>query len=118
MPLEGHYERQTTPMYKLSSRERKAAWGALAITLIAMLAVVLFTVGDRNPPTPQGCISVPVAGIVGSEMMSGCGAEAEAKCAHAAQFEGARSETIVGECKAQGVPLTGSVDPALIRRKG
>lgn len=119
MPLEGHYARQTTPLYKLSPRELKAAFGALAVTLIAMLAVILFTVGDSNPPTPQGCISVPVAGVVGSEMMSGCGAEAEAKCAHAAKFESARAETIVAKCEAQSVPLTGDIDdPALIRRKG
>ena len=65
MPLEGHYERQTTPMYKLSQRERRAACGALAVTIVAMLAVVLFTVGDSNPPTPRGCIKASVAGIVG-----------------------------------------------------
>src|SRR5689334_9862674 len=29
MPLEGHYARQTTPLYKLSARERKAAFWAL-----------------------------------------------------------------------------------------
>ncbi len=119
MPLEGHYQRQTTPLYKLSSRELKAAFGALAVTLIAMIVVVLATVGDSNPPTPMGCISVPVAGVVGSETMSGCGAEAEAKCAHAARFESDRAETIIGECEAQSVPLNGNVDdPSLIRRKG
>jgi hypothetical protein len=119
MPLEGHYARQTTPLYKLSSRERRAAYGALAVALIAMLGVVLFTVGDRNPPTPRGCISTVVAGIVGAETISGCGREAEAKCAHAAQFESARSDTVVSECEAQGVPLTGDAsDRSLIRRKG
>jgi hypothetical protein len=119
MPLEGHYERQTTPLYKLSGRERKAAFGALAVTLIAMLVVILFTVGDSNPPTPKGCIHTSVAGIVGAEMINGCGHEAEAKCAHAAQFESARSDTIVAECEAQDVPLTGNPnDQSLTRRKG
>jgi hypothetical protein len=119
MPLEGHYERQTTPMYKLSSRETKTAWAVLAVTLAAMLAVILLTVGDSNPPTARGCISVPVAGIVGSEMISGCGRVAEAKCAHYAQFESTRAETIVAECKTQGVPLTGDPnDRSLIRRRG
>jgi hypothetical protein len=119
MPLEGHYERQTTPLYKLSPRELKAAFGALAVTLIALLIVVLFTVGDSNPPTPMGCISTSVAGVVGAETISGCGSEAEAKCAHAAQFESARSDTVVAECEAQGVPLTGNPnDRSLTRRKG
>jgi hypothetical protein len=103
MPLEGHYERQTTPLYKLSPREIKAATAILVVTLAAMLAVVIATVGDSSPPTPRGCIRVEVPGIVGSETISGCGSEAKAKCAHAAQFEGPRSETVVAECERQGV---------------
>ncbi|HET7121612.1 MAG TPA: hypothetical protein VFI17_10260 [Solirubrobacterales bacterium] len=103
MPLEGHYERQTTPLYKLSPREIKAASAILVVTLVAMAAVVIATVGDRNPPTPQGCIRAEVAGIVGSETISGCGAEAEAKCAHAAEFDGPRAQTVLAECERQGV---------------
>jgi hypothetical protein len=119
MPLEGHYERQTTPLRKLSPREIKAASAIFAITLLAMLAVVIATVGDSNPPTPRGCIRAEVAGVVGSETISGCGAEAEAKCAHAAQFQGPRSDTVVAECEAQGVPLTGATgDPSQTRRRG
>jgi hypothetical protein len=119
MPLEGHYERQTTPLYKLSPREIKAATAVLAVTLVALLAVVVATAGDSSPPTPQGCIKATVAGVVGAETISGCGAEAEAKCARAARFDSPRSDTLVAECEAQGVPLTGSTgDPSQTRRKG
>jgi hypothetical protein len=118
MPLEGHYERQTTPLYKLSPREIKAAAAVLAITLAALLGVVLATVGDSAPATPQGCIKAAVAGVVGSETISGCGAEAKAKCAQAARYDSPRSETVVAECEAQGVPLNGEADPTQTRRKG
>ncbi len=103
MPLEGHYERQTTPLYKLSSRELKAAFGALAVTLIAMLAVVVATVGDSNPAPASGCIRSEVAGIVGAEMISACGQEAVEICTRASGFTGARAETIVSDCKTQSV---------------
>src|SRR5262245_5362788 len=103
MPLEGHYERQTTPLYKLSSRERRAALAALAVTLVAMLAVVMVTVGDSNPGPARGCIRSEVAGIVGSETINACGQEAVAVCTRAARFEGARAETIVSDCREQGV---------------
>lgn len=103
MPLEGHYERQTTPLYKLSPRETKAALVALVVTAVSMLAVVLWTVGDSNPPTPAGCIRAEVAGIVGAETISGCGAEAQEKCAHAAQFDSPRARTVVAECKKQRI---------------
>lgn len=103
MPLEGHYARQNTPLYKLSPRELKAALIALVVTVAAMLAVVLWTVGDSNPPTPIGCIRAEVAGIVGAETISGCGAEAREKCAHAAKFDSPRADTVVAECEAQRV---------------
>lgn len=103
MPLEGHYERQTTPLYKLSSRELKAAFGALAVTLIAMLAVVAATVGDSNPAPASGCIRSEVAGIVGAETINACGQKATEICTRASNFTGARAETIVSDCKAQSV---------------
>jgi hypothetical protein len=103
MPLEGHYERQTTPLYKLSSREIKTATVALLVTIVAMLAVVFATAGDSNPPTPIGCIRAEVAGVVGAETISGCGAEAEAKCAHAARYDSPRADGVVAECERQGI---------------
>jgi len=103
MPLEGHYARQTTPLYKLSSREIRAASIALLVTVVAMLAIVFATVSDSNPPTPMGCIHAEVAGIVGAETISGCGTEAKEKCAHAAAFDSPRSDTIVAECERQRV---------------
>lgn len=103
MPLEGHYARQTTPLYKLSSRESKAALGILVITLVAMIAIIAVTVGDTRPGPATGCIRSQVAGIVGSETISACGQEAVEVCTHAAQFTGARAETIVADCKSQSV---------------
>jgi hypothetical protein len=103
MPLEGHYARQTTPLYKLSSREIRAASITLVVTVVAILGVVIATVGDSNPPTPMGCIHAETAGIVGAETISGCGAEAEAKCAHAARFDSPQAHTVVAECERQGV---------------
>jgi len=103
MPLEGHYARQTTPLYKLSPRETRAAAAILLVTVIAILVVVFATAGDSNPPTPMGCIHAQTAGIVGAETISGCGAAAEAKCARAARFDSPRSSTIVAECERQGV---------------
>lgn len=103
MPLEGHYERQTTPLYALSSREVKAAGAVLAVTLAALLAVVLFTVGNSSPGPAKGCIKADVAGIVGAETISACGSEAAAICRRAAGLSGDRPETIVAACTAQRI---------------
>jgi hypothetical protein len=103
MPLEGHYERQTTPLYKLSRRELKVAFSILLVTLAAMVAVVAATAGDSNPPPAIGCINPTVAGIVGAETINRCGQEAVDTCSHAAEFTGARAETIVANCNQQRV---------------
>jgi hypothetical protein len=85
MPLEGHYERQTTPLRKLTPRELKAAFGVLGVTLTAMLVVILMTVGDSPAPVADGCIKTEVAGIVGAETI------------------GARAETVLSDCRARGI---------------
>ncbi len=103
MPLEGHYERQTTPLRKLSPRELKAAFGVMAVTVVALLAVVLATVGDSSPGPAEGCISANVAGIVGAETIGACGPEAVEVCRHAAGFSGDRAETIIAACTEQGI---------------
>jgi len=92
-----------TPLYKLSPREIKAATATFVVTIVAMLAVIFVTVGDSNPPTPLGCIRAQTAGIVGAETISGCGAEAEAKCARAARFDSPQAHTVVAECERQQV---------------
>jgi hypothetical protein len=108
MPLEGHYERVNTPIRKLTARERRAAIAVLVVTVVAMAAVVIATVGDDSAPIPQGCFSASVAGIVGAQTISACGLEAEARCAHAARFDDPRSNTIVAACEQQGIPTTGA----------
>ena len=104
MPLEGHYERQTTPLYKLSSREIKVAVGIVAVTLVTIIALVAFTgTSNSNPAPAMGCINPTVAGIVGAETLNACGQEAVNICSHASEYTGARAETIIGNCEKQAV---------------
>jgi hypothetical protein len=103
MPLEGHWQKQNTPLRKLTGRERRAGLAALAVTVVALLGVVIATAGDNNPPTPKGCIRANVAGVVGAETISGCGTEAVAKCEHAARYDSPRAHGVVAECERQGI---------------
>jgi hypothetical protein len=104
MPLEGHYERQTTPLYKLSSREIWVAASILAVTLVTVIVMVAVSGATNSNPAPaKGCINPTVAGIVGAETLNACGQEAVEICSHAAEFTGARAETIVGNCEKQAV---------------
>jgi hypothetical protein len=104
MPLEGHYDRQNTPLYKLSKREIWVAASIIAVTLVAVIAMVAVTgATNSNPPPAIGCINPTVAGIVGAETLNRCGQDAVETCSHAAEFTGARAETIVADCEKQQV---------------
>jgi hypothetical protein len=104
MPLEGHYERQTTPLYKLSKREIWVAASILVVTIVTVVAIAAFSgTSNTNPAPATGCINPTVAGIVGAETINACGQEAVDTCAHASEYEGARAETIVSNCEQQGV---------------
>lgn len=104
MPLEGHYERQTTPLYKLSPREIWVAAGIIAVTLATVIVMVAFTGATNSNPAPaQGCINPTVAGIVGAETLGACGQEAVDICSHASEYTGERAETIINNCNKQGV---------------
>jgi hypothetical protein len=104
MPLEGHYERQTTPLYKLRPRELWVAASIVAVTLVTIIAlVVVMGASNSNPAPALGCINPTVAGIVGAETINRCGQEAVDTCSHAAEFTGARAETIVANCHQQRV---------------
>ncbi|HVT00573.1 MAG TPA: hypothetical protein VHE08_08665 [Solirubrobacterales bacterium] len=104
MPLEGHYERQTTPLYKLSPREIKVAVAIVSVTLVTIIAMVAVAgTGNSNPAPAEGCIDPTVAGIVGAETLHACGQEAVDICVHASGFTGPRPETIVANCEEQSV---------------
>ncbi len=104
MPLEGHYERQTTPLYKLSKREIWVAAAILAVTLVTVVVMVAVTGASNSNPAPAlGCINPTVPGIVGAETLNRCGQEAVETCSHASEFTGARAETIVANCEKQAV---------------
>jgi predicted metal-binding membrane protein len=103
MPLEGHYKRANTPLRRLARRERNIVLAGLAVTVVALVALVLATAGDSQPPPAPGCIRVVVAGRVGGELVHACGTEARVACTRAANFDNARSQTVVAACREAGI---------------
>ncbi len=81
MPLEGHYERQTTPLHRLSPRERLVGIVLIVIVALGSLAVVIAGAGNgRVAPDTPGCVAVVDPGTMGGNMSRACGAAAKAFC--------------------------------------
>ena len=103
MPLEGHWQRTNTPLRRLTNRERNVVIAGLGTTLIALAVLLLATAGDSRPPPAPGCISVPVAGRTGAELVHGCGTEAREICARAATRDDPGSDAIVASCSERDI---------------
>jgi hypothetical protein len=109
MPLEGHYRRVNTPLRKLTTRERAVLAVGIAITAIAVAALLFVPSHNDRPLLDEhggrraGCIEVAVAGRVGSEPIVGCGERAVALCRRATGFEGPRPDAILAACTEAGV---------------
>jgi hypothetical protein len=103
MPLEGQWQRSHTPLRKLTSRERNVALAVIAVMVVALAGILLFTVGDSRTGPAPGCIETVVAGRVGGEPVNGCGAKARAICARASGFDNPRAETILDACREGGI---------------
>jgi predicted metal-binding membrane protein len=108
MPLEGHFQRVNTPLRRLTRRERNVVIAVVAITLASFIALLLATASDSRPGPAPGCIRVIVAGRTGGEIVAGCGASAEAICAHSARFDDPRAAKVVESCREAKVPTTGT----------
>ncbi len=99
MPLEeGHWRRSNTPLRRLTRRERNVVLAGLAVTVVALAALLLATAGDTQPAPGPGCIRVTVAGRTGGEPVHACGAEAIATCRQAARLDGPWAEAVSEGC--------------------
>ncbi len=109
MPLEGHYRQVNTPLRKLGSRERNVVIAVLAVTVVAIVALLFVPSQNARPLLDEaggqraGCVETAVAGRVGSEPIVGCGAKARKLCRRAAGYDNVRAHTIVDACLKEGV---------------
>ena len=108
MPLEGHFHRVNTPLRQVTKRERSVVVAGVAVTFIALAALILATSRDSQPPPASGCIRVSVAGRTGAELIQACGTEARELCARSAGVDEPQFRAIAGGCSAQGIRPLGS----------
>jgi hypothetical protein len=103
MPMEGHWQRVNTPLRRLTGRERNVVFAGLAVTLVAMIALLVATVGGSEPAPAPGCISTQVPGVMGTEPFKACGAEAKRACARHATMTDPGSQSIAEACRRAGL---------------
>jgi hypothetical protein len=108
MPLEGHFDRVNTPLRQLTKRERNVVASGIAVTFVALAALLLATSETSQPPPAPGCIRVSVAGRTGAELIQSCGMEARELCARSVGVDEPQFRAIAAGCAEQGIRPIGS----------
>jgi hypothetical protein len=103
MPLEGHFKRVNTPLRRLTKRERNVVMVGVVVTFIALVALILATAGDSQPPPAPGCIRASVAGRTGAELIQACGMKARRLCARSVGRDEPQFLAIAASCSDQSI---------------
>jgi hypothetical protein len=101
--MEGHWERTNTPLYKLTRRERLVALGALALTIAAIVAILIATAGNTRGEPGPGCIRALTPNVMGAEELNACGARARHLCEKFANDDDPVGNAVEASCRDAGI---------------
>jgi hypothetical protein len=80
MPLEGHWQRQQTPLRALGRRELRVLKAFGAMLAIAVAAVIVISAIGGSTTAKAGCIDVTVPSTTGGANARACGSDAARYC--------------------------------------
>jgi hypothetical protein len=104
VPLEGHWERQHSPLRRLRRRELRAM-SVVAVVLLVAAAVALYgAVHHGAPRAAAGCVSVTAASSTGGATIHACGAGAVRLCRARAGRDDPFARSVAAACRRAGVP--------------
>lgn len=92
MPLEGHWERQHTPLMAGSVRERRSVVIVALVLVLATAAILAFAL-TRSTTASAGCVDIEMPGVMGATQMHACGDSAARLCE--SQAGGSQSDAFV-----------------------
>jgi hypothetical protein len=103
MPVEGQWERQQTPLRRLTRRERRLLQATAAVLLVATVVVVLIAVLKPEPAVPAGCLQVTAPSTMGAVNVRVCGANVPRFCAQQAGKDDPTARAVQARCRALAV---------------
>jgi hypothetical protein len=80
MPLEGHWERQNTPLRGLGRRELRALAVAVGVLAAAAALVLVLALRHHHTPARAGCVAITVPSTTGGASARACGRTAGRLC--------------------------------------
>jgi hypothetical protein len=102
VPLEGHWDRQHTPIRRLSRRERRIVLPVTVALALACVAVIVFSLGGSSHSTAAGCVEVVGPSTMGASNYQTCGPQAARFCAAHANGDDGFARAAQQDCRRAG----------------
>ncbi|MEA2522559.1 MAG: hypothetical protein QOI81_2205 [Actinomycetota bacterium] len=97
MPLEGHWERQHTPLRAMGRREVTAL--AIAVAIVVLVTVVAVVTSPGSSRAAAGCVDVTVPSTTGAARAHACGVAARRLCASPESKAAATRAELRAQCR-------------------
>ena len=100
MPLEGHWERQQTPLRLPTTRGGWALLAMAVVLIVATVALLAYAVldGSSSKPPPAGCIEATSGSSTGGATIHACGRDAERLCRGSAHQDTPLARALRSQC--------------------
>jgi hypothetical protein len=103
VPLEGHWERQNTPLRGLGRRELRALVVVAAAVVAAAAVVLVVALSQGAPKVTSGCVAVTAASSTGGATIHACGPRATRLCRARAGGDDPFARSVQAACRRAGV---------------
>jgi hypothetical protein len=81
VPLQGHWERQNTPLRRLGKRESRLAAVVAAVIALSVAIGTFLALSNPEPALAPGCVRLVSGSTMGGGQETLCGKAAAARCA-------------------------------------
>ena len=103
MPAEGQWARQHSTLRALDKRERRLLGAVAAVAVAGIVALVIVgSMAGGAPRLGPGCIRATVAGAMGGEQLTACGASAASICRTQVDGHGPQADVLRTPCRRAG----------------
>jgi hypothetical protein len=80
VPLQGHWERQNTPLRRLGKRESRLAAVVAAAIALSVAIGTYFVLSQSDPALAPGCVKLVSGSTMGGVQETLCGNAAASRC--------------------------------------
>ena len=102
MPLEGHWQRQQTPLRRVSRRELRLLAAVASVLALAAAVVLYAALHHAAHHAAAGCVEITAASTTGGATLHACGADAARWCRSEAGHTDTVARAVLTACARAG----------------